>query len=261
MGPNKKQLPDGRVKFCYNGIQMIKSKSNVIKCDRKLVEMETNDVNTAEECQNTGTNPLSIENSNIDNSISQKSPSTFNEKKRYRSDRTIKKCYYCWKFFTIKDFKSHMIATHGRVDNFERIEKNLPKKEIEKNLPKKEIEKQKCHYCEMFFPKKELNSHISAMHTLRKCPYCGKFIPTKDLKSHIVAMHRKEHFSTIEKNLEKKKLEEQKCDYCEKNFAKTELKIHISAMHTCNVCMKYFKETEDLKKHIFNGHKEIVKTV
>ena len=74
-------------------------------------------------------------------------------------------------------------------------------------------------------------------------------------------MHSKEHFSTIEKNLEKKKLEEQKCEYCEKNFAKTELKIHISAMHTCNVCMKYFKETEDLKKHIFNGHKQIVETV
>ena len=52
-------------------------------------------------------------------------------------------------------------------------------------------------------------------------------------------------------------IEKQKCDFCEIFFAKKELKSHISSNHTCNTCMKYFKDTEDLKNHIFNGHKDV----
>ena len=48
---------------------------------------------------------------------------------------------------------------------------------------------------------------------------------------------------------------ELKCNYCKGLFSKEELKIHISAMHKCKVCLIYFKETKDLKIHVFNGHK------
>ena len=182
----------------------------------ELKEENLNDVIS----QTSEQDPLSIGNSNIDDLKLQKNPSTFNEKKKLNEMPSVSKNgKFTYARETVTVYRTSTNVKDSQVF---------------------------------------ISTNIDDM-KLRKCCYCEKFIPIKNLKCHITAhknIRNILHFTTIKKGLEKRKIEEQKCNYCEKKFAKHSLKRHISSRHTCNVCMKYFKDTKDLNKHIFNGHKE-----
>ena len=82
IGPNKKQCADGIVKFYYDGIQLRTSKLNLENQKTSLNHSKIEENNlSAEEYQNTETDPLSIENSNNDDLISQTAPQNLMKRK------------------------------------------------------------------------------------------------------------------------------------------------------------------------------------